>query len=97
MNSNSRARFRLPFLASRLARATIAFIATGGPWVPADAIVQPLGLLFSYGAMRLLGSPPPGTNIPFLLVSVFLLVFFIEGVLEELGWMGYAIDRMQSR
>jgi membrane protease YdiL (CAAX protease family) len=47
--------------------------------------------------MRLAGLPLPNPHIPWLALPVFFVGFFIAGIGEELGWMGYAIDPMQNR
>lgn len=66
-------------------------------WYIPILFISPIIYILSYVCMRLLGLPLPDPNIPILLVPVFFLVFFIEAVFEELGWMGYAIDPMQNR
>ncbi len=45
----------------------------------------------------LLGRPLPEPYIPFLMIPIFFVVFFIPAVCEEVGWTGYATDPMQER
>ena len=47
--------------------------------------------------MRLRGVPLPEPQIPFLIIPIFFLVFFIGAIGEEVGWTGYAIDPLQDR
>jgi len=54
--------------------------------------------LLSYGVMFLLGLPLPGKIIiPFQLIPILVVVFFLFAVGEETGWTGYATDPMQAR
>ncbi len=58
----------------------------------------PLLYILSYIVMRLIGRPLPTPSIiPFLTIPIFFVVFFLAAIGEEVGWMGYAIDPMQSR
>jgi hypothetical protein len=66
-------------------------------WYLPVLILYPLIAVLSYAGMRLAGRPLPDPQIPWLMVPVYLLVFFIAGIGEELGWMGYAYDPMQER
>ncbi len=51
-----------------------------------------------YVIIYLTGLPLPGKwVIPFGSILVFLAIFFIGAVVEETGYMGYAIDPMQER
>jgi membrane protease YdiL (CAAX protease family) len=53
--------------------------------------------LLSYAVQRLMGRPLPEPHIPFLLIPLLFVVFFIAAACEETGWMGYAVDPMQER
>jgi membrane protease YdiL (CAAX protease family) len=66
-------------------------------WYLPLLFLAPLIAVLSYAVMRLAGLPLPDPHIPWLLLPVFFLGFFIAGIAEELGWMGYAIDPMQNR
>jgi uncharacterized protein len=60
--------------------------------------LNPLIAILSYAFMRVVGLPlPDQVNVPLLDALIFFLVFFIAGIGEELGWMGYALDPMQNR
>jgi uncharacterized protein len=58
---------------------------------------MPTILILSYVVMRLRGVPLPEPHIPFLMIPIFFLVFFIGAIGEEVGWTGYAIDPLQDR
>jgi membrane protease YdiL (CAAX protease family) len=47
--------------------------------------------------MRLLGLPAPTPQFSVLVVLLQLVVYFVAGLGEELGWSGYAIEPMQAR
>lgn len=55
----------------------------------------PLIMLLSYAVMRLIGAPLPEPLIPVFLGLAFLVVFFISGTVEQLGWQGYLYERIQ--
>jgi membrane protease YdiL (CAAX protease family) len=57
----------------------------------------PALMLLEYGLMRLMGVSLPSFEFSLWLAPVFLIVFFIGGIGEELGWTGYATDRLQDR
>ena len=54
--------------------------------------------LLIYVVIRVLGlSLPSEFHISLLSIPVLILLFFIGAVVEEIGYMGYAIDPMQER
>jgi uncharacterized protein len=54
--------------------------------------------LLIYTVIRVLGlSLPSEFHISFLSIPVLFCLFFLGGVAEETGYMGYAIDPMQER
>lgn len=67
-------------------------------WYLPILLLNPAIMALSYAVMRLSGRPLPGqVHIDWFMAPVFLAVFFAAGVFEELGWMGYAYERMQGR
>lgn len=55
-------------------------------------------MFLEYGLMYLTGAPLPAeTQIPTLALPVFLILFFVAGACEELGWQGYAFGRLRVR
>jgi membrane protease YdiL (CAAX protease family) len=66
-------------------------------WYLPTLFLMPLIYFLSYAVMRLVGLPLPDPKIPYLIVPAYFLMYFIEAVGEELGWMGYANDPMQNR
>lgn len=67
-------------------------------WYLLALLLMPSIYLLSYAVMRLAGrSLPEPVEIPLLMVPVFLVMFFVGGIGEELGWTGYALDPMQKR
>lgn len=54
--------------------------------------------LASFLIMRLTRRPlPESIHIPFGWTPVYLIVFFVPAMGEELGWSGYALDPLQKR
>lgn len=66
-------------------------------WYLPTLLLTPLISLFAYALMRWRDVPLPDPEIPIPMVLVFFAVFFIFGIGEELGWMGYVIDPLQKR
>lgn len=66
-------------------------------WYIPILLLSPSVYALSYAVMILADMPLPDPEIPILMAPVFLGVYFLFGIGEELGWMGYAIDRLQSR
>lgn len=67
-------------------------------WYIPAVFLFPAIMLISYIAMYLMGMPlPADIQIPFTIIPVFFVLFFLEAICEELGWSGYAIDRLQDK
>ncbi len=67
-------------------------------WYVPVFFFMPFTYVLAYGLMRLSGASLPGDpQVPILMLPVFFLVFFVAAVGEEVGWSGYAIDRLQDR
>jgi membrane protease YdiL (CAAX protease family) len=67
-------------------------------WYVPIIFLLPILYLLSYGVMRLTGLPlPVEPRIPFLLIPILFVGFFITAAGEEAGWMGYAVDPLQER
>jgi hypothetical protein len=57
----------------------------------------PLTYILAFGGMTFSGKTLPESQVPLLLAPVFLAVFFVLAVGEEVGWMGYAFDPLRRR
>ncbi|KLK87907.1 abortive infection protein [Methanoculleus sediminis] len=67
-------------------------------WYLPILLLMPGIMLLSYAVMLLSGRPlPAGPFVPYLLIPVFIVLFFITAAFEETGWMGYAADPLQER
>src|SRR5579884_1703249 len=66
-------------------------------WYLPIFFLLPLIYALSYEVMLLMGRPLPAANIPWLTIPILFVAFFLGGICEELGWMGYSIDPMQDR
>ena len=67
-------------------------------WYVPIILLMPLLYLLTYLVMRLIGLPlPDEPYFPLLLIPLLLVLFFILGIGEEVGWTGYVTDPMQER
>ncbi len=66
-------------------------------WYAPILLLNPAISMFSYAVLRLIGTPIPAPPIQILTTFALCVVFLIGALGEELGWSGYAIDRMQGR
>jgi uncharacterized protein len=67
-------------------------------WYGPIIFLMPILYLLTYGVMRLMGLPLPAEpHIPFLVMPLLFVVFFILAIGEEAGWTGYVTDPMQER
>ena len=66
-------------------------------WYVPIIFLMPLLMVLSYGVMLFLGRPLPEPYIPFLLIPIFFVVFFLPAACEEVGWTGYITDPMQEQ
>ena len=66
-------------------------------WFLPTFFLLPLLVFVAYPINLLLGQPLTEPLYPIAGIPVLFLVFFIGGLGEEVGWMGYAIEPMQSR
>lgn len=65
-------------------------------WFAAAALFMPATLVASYLAMRMTGAALPPPQFELLIVPVFFAMFFAAALGEEIGWQGYAFDRMKG-
>jgi membrane protease YdiL (CAAX protease family) len=66
-------------------------------WFLPSLFLMPLIYGLSYAIMRWIGRSLPDPNISLLLVLVIFIIYFLEAILEELGWQGYLFDSLQNR
>jgi membrane protease YdiL (CAAX protease family) len=66
-------------------------------WYIPVIFLMPAIMILVYRVMRLMGLPLPEPYIPWQMIPIFLLIFFIGATGEEVGWSGYILDSMQNR
>ena len=55
-------------------------------WYVPVLCLWPAAMLLEYGLMHLTGAPLPEARVPVSMLPVFLILFFVTGTCEELGW-----------
>jgi membrane protease YdiL (CAAX protease family) len=58
-------------------------------------LLKPAVMVLSYAIMRASGLPVPPPHFSLATIALVFVAFFVFGIGEELGWSGYAIDRLQ--
>jgi membrane protease YdiL (CAAX protease family) len=66
-------------------------------WYLPAIFLMPAAMLLEFGILRATGASLPKLQIQLLIVPILLLTFFAGAVGEELGWQGYAFDRLNDR
>lgn len=66
-------------------------------WLAVALGLMPLIFLLAYALMRLLNRPLPPVEISWVLAPVYLVMYWISAVGEELGWTATATDPLQER
>jgi membrane protease YdiL (CAAX protease family) len=66
-------------------------------WYVPILLLWPAMMILQYGLVKLRGVPLPDPRLPGLMLPVSFALFFIAALGEEVGWQGYAMDRLQDR
>lgn len=67
-------------------------------WYVPMILLMPVVSVLAYAVMRMTGSTlPRHIYLPFQLLPIFFVVFFVGAVGEEVGWSGYFIEPLQER
>jgi len=66
-------------------------------WYIPILFLMPFLLILAWGATVLTGQPLMVAPFPIVALPVVFLLFFIMGLGEEIGWMGYAFEPMQNQ
>jgi len=66
-------------------------------WLVPTVLLMPGVTVVAYGLMRVAGSPLPAARVAVTATLATFPVVFIAALGEELGWSGYATDRLQQR
>jgi membrane protease YdiL (CAAX protease family) len=81
-----------------LKRTADARRSTNKLWYVPIFCLLPLIYGLAYAAMSIVGAPlPDQPHFPIVMAPVLFVVFFFTAVGEELGWSGYAIERLRER
>jgi membrane protease YdiL (CAAX protease family) len=66
-------------------------------WYVAILFISPFVFLLSLVGVVLSGAPIPPAMSPLVALPIVFPFFFLLAAGEEVGWMGYAFERMQAR
>ena len=70
---------------------------TSPAWYAPILLIVPAVFALSFGVQSVLDAVPAESRVAWAAAPILLVVFFVSGLLEELGWMGYAFDPMRNR
>jgi membrane protease YdiL (CAAX protease family) len=66
-------------------------------WLLPILVLMPCATVLEYGMMRALRLPLPDPHVSVQRALLLLAPLFAAALAEELGWSGYAIERLQAR
>jgi uncharacterized protein len=66
-------------------------------WLVPVLLMMPSVSLVMYGLMRWTGTPLSASQFHLWPALLMFIAFFVEGLGEELGWSGYALEPLQAR
>ncbi len=67
-------------------------------WYVPILCLWPTTMVLAYGSMYLADAPlPDDPRFPMLILPLLFVVFLVSATVEQVGWQGYAIDRLQGR
>jgi len=66
-------------------------------WFIPIIFMMPLIFSIAYAILVITGQSIPLAQFPLSALPILFLLFFIMGMGEELGWMGYAFDPLQNK
>ncbi|MFC1988326.1 CPBP family intramembrane glutamic endopeptidase [Chloroflexota bacterium] len=66
-------------------------------WYVPTLFLVPFVFILTLGLMVLIGESIPAAQFPVVALMFLFPAFFIMALGEELGWMGYAFERMQDQ
>lgn len=65
-------------------------------WYLPAVLFMPAALAIGYAVQTSMGVELPAPRIELLVIPIFFAMFFAAGLGEEIGWQGYAYDRMKG-
>jgi CAAX protease family protein len=66
------------------------------PWLLLIVLCKPAIMVLSYGILRASGVSIPTPHFSIATIALFFGAFLVFAVGEELGWTGYALDRLEN-
>ncbi|MGE7183230.1 CPBP family intramembrane glutamic endopeptidase [Peribacillus sp. NPDC006672] len=66
-------------------------------WYVPIFLLMPIIMILAYVLMNLMWNAVPNLQFSISNILTFFFVFFIAGICEELGWQGFAYDKLENR
>lgn len=66
-------------------------------WYLPAFLLMPLILIVAWNIMQLWGNSISDPQVPIVWAPVFFMLFFVSGACEEIGWQGFAYDRLEKQ
>jgi uncharacterized protein len=66
-------------------------------WVLVAASLLPVVAVLQYGVLQLIGTALPAPQFALAATPLFLVMYFVGAIGEEIGWQGYAFPALRTR
>lgn len=66
-------------------------------WYLPAFLLMPLLMVLEYAWIQIFGNPIPDPRLPVLELPIYFAMFFVGAIGEELGWQGYAYERLEEQ
>lgn len=66
-------------------------------WYLPILIFWPVLFIMAFGVFSATGETAPDPLLPVITAPILFILFFLFGLFEEVGWMGYAFEPMENR
>lgn len=69
----------------------------GMRWYLVAACLFPIVAILQYGVLQLIGTALPAPKFAIAATPLFLVIYFVGAIGEEIGWQGYVFPELRTR